>query len=75
MMKSESESYSRGGAGGSGSVSNSYSASASENTGIQRQDVFGANDMRSLTADYCLYIGNVGDRAVDEVLAVKPLYI
>lgn len=73
--ESESESYSRGGAGGSGSVSNSYSASASENTGIQRQDVFGANDMRSLTADYCLYIGNVGDRAVDEVLAVKPLYI
>ena len=73
--ESESESYSRGGSPGSGSVSTSYSASASENTSIQRQDVFGANDMRSLSADFCLYIGNVGDRAVDEVLAVKPLYI
>ncbi len=72
---SESESYSRGGAPGSGSVSTSYSASESANTSIQRQDVFGANDMRSLSADFCLYIGNVGDRAVDEVLSVKPLYI
>ena len=72
---SESESYSRGGAGGGGSVSTSYSASESANTSIQRQDVFGANDMRSLSADFCLYIGNVGDRAVDEVLSVKPLYI
>ena len=73
--ESESESYSRGGSPGSGSVSTSYSASASENTSIQRQDLFGSNDMRSLSSDFCLYIGNVGDRAVDEVLAVKPLYI
>ena len=73
--ESESESVSRGGAPGSGSVSTSYSASESANTSIQRQDVFGSNDMRSLSADFCLYIGNVGDRAVDEVLAVKPLYI
>jgi hypothetical protein len=73
--ESESESYSRGGSPGSGSISTSYSASASENTSIQRQDVFGSNDMRSLSADFCLYIGNVGDRAVDEVLSVKPLYI
>ncbi|GJC30021.1 hypothetical protein KAM376D_45160 [Aeromonas caviae] len=24
---------------------------------------------------HCLFVGNVGDRAVDEVLAVKPLYV
>lgn len=56
-------------------VSRSYSESESSNTSIQRQDVFGSNDMRSLSADYCLFVGNVGDRAVDEVLAVKPLYV
>ena len=25
--------------------------------------------------DYCLLIGNIGDRAADEVLQVAPLYI
>lgn len=56
-------------------LSLSSSESESANSSMQRQDLFGANDMRSLSADYCLYIGNIGDHAVDEVLAVKPLYV
>jgi hypothetical protein len=42
---------------------------------MTRQDLFGANDMRSLSADYCLFIGNLGDRAADEVLRVEPVYV
>ena len=56
-------------------LSLSSSESESENSSMQRQDLFGSNDMRSLSADYCLFIGNIGDHAVDEVLAVKPLYV
>ena len=72
---SESETLSGVNAFGGKQMSLSSSESESENTSIQRQDLFGANDMRSLSADYCLFVGNVGDRAVDEVLAVKPLYV
>ncbi|EAR9393466.1 type IV secretory system conjugative DNA transfer family protein [Salmonella enterica subsp. enterica] len=72
---SESETLSGVNAFGGKQLSLSSSESESENTSIQRQDLFGANDMRSLSADYCLFVGNVGDRAVDEVLAVKPLYV
>ncbi|EBN8847913.1 type IV secretory system conjugative DNA transfer family protein, partial [Salmonella enterica] len=72
---SESETISGAGAFGGKQMSLSASESESENTSIQRQDLFGANDMRSLSADYCLFVGNVGDRAVDEVLTVKPLYV
>lgn len=73
--ESESESYNGQMTAFGPQVSRSYSESESSNTSIQRQDVFGSNDMRSLSADYCLFVGNVGDRAVDEVLAVKPLYV
>lgn len=72
---SESETLSGVNAFGGKQMSLSSSESESQNTSIQRQDLFGANDMRSLSADYCLFVGNVGDRAVDEVLAVKPLYV
>ena len=40
-----------------------------------RQELFGANDMRNLTNDQMLFIGNCGDAAMDEVLNVRPLYI
>lgn len=58
-----------------GSASRSTSASASDSYSMTRQDLFGANDMRGLDADYCLFIGNVGSEAADEVLHVKPLYV
>jgi len=72
---SESETISGVNAFGGKSLSLSSSESESENSSMQRQDLFGSNDMRSLSADYCLFIGNIGDHAVDEVLAVKPLYV
>lgn len=72
---SESETISGVNAFGGKNLSLSSSESESENSSMQRQDLFGSNDMRSLSADYCLFIGNIGDHAVDEVLAVKPLYV
>lgn len=57
------------------SSSESQSWSESENASIQRQDLFSANDMRKLSADFCLFVGNIGDHAADEVLHVKPLYV
>lgn len=39
-----------------------------ESTWIQRQQLFDANDFRRLNTDYALFIGNVGERAVDEVI-------
>ena len=72
---SESETISGVNAFGGKQMSLSSSESESENSSMQRQDLFGSNDMRSLSADYCLFIGNIGDHAVDEVLAVKPLYV
>lgn len=72
---SESETLSGVNAFGGKQMSLSSSESESENSSLQRQDLFGSNDMRSLSADYCLFIGNIGDHAVDEVLAVKPLYV
>lgn len=63
--------------GPSGQASRSVSDSWSENTGasLSRQDLFGPHDMRALTSDYALFIGNIGDRAADEVLRVQPLYV
>jgi type IV secretory pathway TraG/TraD family ATPase VirD4 len=72
---SESETISGAGAFGGKQMSLSASESESENTSIQRQDLFGANDMGILSADYCLFVGNGGYMAVDEVLTVKPLYV
>lgn len=63
------------GTGGSGS--RSVSDSWSQNTGasLSRQDLFGPHDMRALTADLALFIGNIGDRAADDVVNVQPLYV
>ena len=55
--------------------SRSTSASASDSYSMTRQDLFGANDMRGLDADSCLFIGNIGSEAADEVLRVQPLYV
>jgi len=71
---SESDSWSVVGMG-QRQPTHSVSESSSENTSMTRQDLFGANDMRSLSADYCLFIGNLGDRAADEVLRVEPVYV
>lgn len=68
---SQSESWSMSQRGSTQSVSDSQSAS----TSISRWDLFSANDMRGLDANRCLMIGNIGDRAVDEVLHVQPLYL
>lgn len=72
---SESVSKPLGGLGGS--ASRSLSESWSENTGasLSRQDLFGPHDVRSLTADYALFIGNIGDSAADDVVNVQPLYV
>lgn len=68
---SESESWAMGQRMPTHSVSDSQSTS----TSINRWDLFSANDMRGLDANRCLMIGNIGDRAVDEVLNVQPLYL
>lgn len=58
-----------------GNVSRSQGQSYSESTSIQRQQLFDANDFRRLSTDYGLFIGNLGDRAVDEVIQMQPLYV
>lgn len=62
------------GAGGSNS-NFSEGTSYGESTSIQRQQLFDANDFRRLTTSYALFIGNLGDRAVDEVITMQPLYV
>lgn len=71
---SESQSWTGLGMGGRQGTY-SQSTSESENASMTRQDLFSANDMRALDANHCLLIGNIGDRAADEVLQVAPLYI
>ncbi len=61
--------------GPAGNVSTSNGQSYSESTSIQRQQLFDANDFRRLSTDYGLFIGNIGDRAVDEVIQMQPLYV
>ena len=55
--------------------SSSTSNSNSESTSIQRQNLFDANDFRKLDAQFALFIGNIGDKAVDDVIEVQPLYV
>lgn len=71
---SESDSWATAGIGGQ-QPTHSVSQSESVNTSIQRNDLFGSNDMRSLSADFCLLIGNLGAHSCDEVLQVEPLYL
>ena len=63
--------------GSAGPGSNSYSegTSYSESTSIQRQQLFDNNDFRRLNTDYALFLGNIGDRAVDEAIQMQPLYV
>ena len=73
--ESESESRPIGGMSGAPSKSTSVSYSSNLSASMTRQDLFGAHDIRALTADLCLFIGNIGDRAADDVLSVQPLYV
>nr|WP_315194232.1 type IV secretion system DNA-binding domain-containing protein [uncultured Aquabacterium sp.] len=61
--------------GPAGQVSTSQGQSYSESTSIQRQQLFDANDFRKLSTDYALFIGNLGDHAVDEVIHMQPLFV
>jgi hypothetical protein len=70
---SQSESISYGSEGPNRSTSTSNSDGVS--VGIQRQGLFDANDFRKLDAQFCLFIGNVGDKAKDDVIEVAPLFI
>lgn len=63
------------GTGGSGSNSISEGSNYGESTSIQRQQLFDANDFRRLSTDYGLFVGNIGDHAVDEVIQMQPLYV
>ena len=58
-----------------GNVSTSEGQSYSESTSVQRQQLYDSNDFRSLNTDYALFLGNIGDRAVDEVIQMQPLYV
>lgn len=55
--------------------STSDGTSYSESTSVQRQQLFDSNDFRKLHTDYALFLGNIGDRAVDEVIQMQPLYV
>ena len=70
--ESQSDSYSQSASQGQ---SRSFSSNSSTSSNIQRYDLFSSNDMRNLSADFCLFIGNIGDRAADDVLRVDPLYV
>ena len=65
--------------GGSTSQSFSKSQSTSESQGtstsIQKQALFDPNDMRMLDAQFALFMGNLGDKAADDVIEVAPLYV
>jgi hypothetical protein len=43
--------------------------------GIQRQALFDANDFRKLDAQFALFVGNVGDKAADDVIELQPLFV
>lgn len=84
-ITSESENYTQGVSqsetytGMPSATSYSHSKSSSESQGtstsIQRQALFDANDMRMLDADFALFVGNVGDKACDDVIQIAPLYV
>lgn len=69
---SQSDSYSQSSSQGQ---SRSFSSNISTSSSIQRYDLFSSNDMRNLSADFCLFIGNIGDSAADDVLRVDPVYV
>jgi hypothetical protein len=71
-----SESVSQSGSFGSPQThSTSQSNSYNESTGLQRQSLMEANDFRLLDAQFALFMGNVGDKACDDVIEVSPLYV
>lgn len=53
----------------------SQSSSYGESKNIQRQHLFEANDFRKLDAKFAMFIGNIGDKAQDDVIEVQPLYV
>lgn len=64
-----------GSPGSAGSVSQSDSSSNNQSVSIQRQQLFDANDFRKLQTDLALFIGNIGNHAVDEVIRMQPLFV
>jgi hypothetical protein len=60
---------------GAGQRTNSYSSNEGQSMAIQRQALFDANDFRKLDAQFALFIGNVGDKAADDVIQLQPLFI
>lgn len=62
---------------GPGSTTEGYSNSSSwsENYSVQMQNLLDARDIRALDTDYALFIGNVGPRALDEVIKLQPLFV
>ncbi len=68
--------YSESTAGKGGqNVSHSRGNNEGDSTTLQRQQLFESNDFRSLSTDFGLFIGNVGDHSTDEVICMQPLYI
>jgi len=56
-------------------TSSGSSESEGQSTNLQRQNVFDANDFRKLDAQFALFLGNVGDKAADDVLEIQPYYV
>lgn len=50
------------------------SASDGQSESLQRQNLFDQNDFRQLDSK-AVFLGNIGQRAVDEVLNLKPYYV
>ena len=60
---------------GGGHRTTSYSENEGQSVGIQRQALFDANDFRKLDAQFALFVGNVGDKAADDVIELQPLFV
>jgi hypothetical protein len=56
-------------------VSRSQGNNEGDSTTLQRQQLFDSNDFRALSADYGLFIGNIGEHSADDVVHLRPLYI
>lgn len=72
---SENSSTGRSVSGMKHTYSSGLGESNSESTTIQRQHLIDANDFRMFDAEFALLLGNIGDRAADEVLTTQPVYI
>lgn len=58
-----------------GNVSTSEGQSYSESTRFSVSSSTTPTTSAASTPDYALFLGNIGDRAVDEVIQMQPLYV